>query len=127
MELANGIDTNWSTAQKTLHKLNDLGVSLFALVMGKDGDLLVYTNKGRPTAAQVHAIEMTGGLRNELKKLKSELKLKDGTEILLSIYVASDEMMRVVHMFPEVGYMYVASNTNKEGCDLHLLVVKDTS
>ena len=70
---------------------------------------------------------MTGGLRKELKKLKSEMKLKDGNEILLSLSVASDEMMRAVHVFPEVGYMDVTSNTNREGRDLHLLVVKDAS
>ena len=127
IESANDIDENWSIAHKTLHKLNDFGVSHVALVMGTDGDLLVYKNKGRPTVAQVHAIEVTGGLRNELKKLKSETKLKDGTEIVLSLSVVSDEMMRAVHMFPEVGYMDVISNTNKEGCDIHLLVVKDAS
>ena len=35
--------------------------------------------------------------------------------------------MRAVHMFPEVGYMDVTSNTNMTGRDLHLLVVKDAS
>ena len=127
MDLALGIDKDWTTAQKTLHKLNELGVSHVALVMGKDGDLLVYKNKGRPTAAEAESIQMTGGLRKELKKLKSEMKLKDGNEILLSLSVASDEMMRAVHMFPEVGYMDVTSNTNREGRDLHLLVVKDAN
>ena len=127
MELANGIDKNWSTTHNTLHKLNELGVSHVALVIGKDGDFLIYKDKGRPTGAEVHSTEMTGGLRNELKKLKSEMSPKDGTEILLSLSVASDEMMRAVHMFPEVGYMDVTSNTNKEGRDLHLLVVKDAN
>ena len=59
--------------------------------------------------------------------MKNETKLKDGTEILLSLSVASDEMMRAVHMFLEVGYMDVTSNTNREDCNLHLLVVKDAS
>ena len=70
---------------------------------------------------------MTGGLCNELKKLKSEMKLNDGTEILLSLSVALDEMMCAVHVFQAVGYMDVTSNTNKEGRDELLLVVKDTS
>ena len=42
MDLAHGIDKNRTTAQKTLHKLNEFGVSHVVLVMGKDGDLLVY-------------------------------------------------------------------------------------
>ena len=66
MDLALGIDKDWTTAQKTLHKLNELGVSHVVLVMGKDGDLLVYKNKGRPTAAEAESIQMTGGLRKEL-------------------------------------------------------------
>ena len=67
MDLAHGIDRNWTTAQKTLHKLNELGVSHVALVMEKYGNLLVYKNKGRPTAAEAQYIEMTGDLRKELK------------------------------------------------------------
>ena len=55
------------------------------------------------------------------------MKFKDGTEILLSLYVASDEMMRAVNMFPEVAYMDITSNTNNTGRDLHLLVVKNAS
>ena len=54
------------------------------------------------------------------------MKLNDGTDFF-SLSVASDERMRAVHMFPEVGYMDITSNTNREGCDLHLLVVKDDS
>ena len=42
MDLALSIDKDWTTAQKTLHKLNELGVSHVALAMGKDCDLLVY-------------------------------------------------------------------------------------
>ena len=55
------------------------------------------------------------------------MKFKEGAEILLSLSVASDEMMRAVHMFPEVGYMNVTSSTNRGGRGLHLLVVKDAS
>lgn len=55
-----------------------------------------------------------------------KMKYNDSrTEILLALSVASDEMMRVVHVFSEVGYMDVMSNTNKEGHNLHLLVVND--
>ena len=47
MKLANGIYKNWSTVQKNLHKLSDLRFSHVTLVMGKDGDLLVYAPEGR--------------------------------------------------------------------------------
>ena len=49
----------------------------------------------------------------------------DGTDIWLALSVASDEMMRTVHMFLEVVYMYVISGINKQKRDLFLMVVKD--
>ena len=58
---------------------------------------------------------------------KEKMKFKVGTEILLSLSVASDEMMQAVHIFHKVAYMDIISNTNSEGRDLHLLVVKDAN
>ena len=45
---------------------------------------------------------------------------------MLAVYAASDKMIRALHMFPEVAYMDVTLNTNKEGRDLFLMVGKDT-
>ena len=53
------------------------------------------------------------------------MRYKDGMDILLAVSVASDEMIRALHMFPEVAHMDVTSNTNKEGRDLFLVVGKD--
>lgn len=102
-------------------------VSHVALVMNKNDNLFVYKNKGRPTTEYVESIKMNGDLRKELAKLEHTMKYKYGTEILLALYMSSDEIMQAVCMFPEVGYMDVTSNTNKEGCDLHLLVAKDAN
>jgi hypothetical protein len=96
-----------------------------ALVMDASGNLLVYKNKGRPTSEEKRAIEINGDLNQELRKLKKQMSYKVGTEILLALSAASDEMMRVVHMFPEVIYMDVISGTNKQKRDLFLMVVKD--
>ena len=54
------------------------------------------------------------------------MRYKDGMDILLAVSVASDEIIRALHMFPEVAYMDVTSNTNKEERDLFLMVGKDT-
>ena len=102
-----------------------MNISHVSLVMSKDGDLIVYKNKGRPTKAQTESIKMNGNLRHELAKLKKKMKYKDGTEILLALSIASDEMIRAFHMFPEVAYLDVTSNTNKEGRDLFLMVGKE--
>lgn len=84
-------------------------------------------DKGRPNSQQIESIKMNGDLRKELQQLKHGVKFKDGTDIFFSLSVASDEMMRAVHIFPEVAYMDVTPNTSSEGCDLHLLVVEDTN
>ena len=91
-----------------------LGVSHVALVMNNEGDLLMYKNKGRPTAKEAESLEVNGNLRKELNKLKKIMGYKNGTDILLALLIASNEMVRAVYMFPEVLYMDVTSNTNKE-------------
>lgn len=52
---------------------------------------------------------------------------KDGTEILLAVSIASDKMLRLVHMFPELSYMDVTGGTNKQKRDLFLAVAHDAS
>ena len=52
-------------------------------------------------------------MRVELQKLRDELIIDHGNEILVALSIASDEMMRHVHMFPETWCMDVTSNTNK--------------
>ena len=72
-------------------------------------------------------LEPTWELIRDLKK-RSGLDrytlspVKDETEILLAISVASDDMIRSVHMFPEEFYMDVTANTNKQKRDLFLIL-----
>ena len=80
-----------------------------------------------PNFQQIESIKMNGDLYNELAQLKQDMKFKDGTDILLSLSMVSDEMMHVVYMLREVAYMAVTLNTNSEGRDSHLLVVKDAN
>lgn len=102
-----------------------MNVSHVALVMDMSGHLLVCKNKGRLTSEERHSLEINEDLTKELKRLKKEMAYNDGTNILLTLSVASDKMMRTVHMFPEVVYMDVTSGTNKQKRDLCLMVVKD--
>ena len=44
---------------------------------------------------------------------------------MLAVSIASRKMICALHMFPEVAYMYVTANTNKEGKDFFLMVGKD--
>ena len=83
------------------------------LVMNKDGDLLAYKNKGRPTKGESESIRVNGNLRKELNKLKKRIRYQDVTDILLAVSIVSDAMIRALHLFREVTYTDVTANTNK--------------
>ena len=103
-------------------------VSHVALVMKANGDLLVYSRSpGRPTKEETTKINCPASLRKELAKMKREMNFNNGTDILLALSIATDEMARHVHMFPEVFYMDVTHGTNRQKRELFLMVVKDAS
>ena len=80
--------------------------------MNKDGDLIMYTNSGRPTEIHSKLKNCPKLLRAELRKLKKEMGYADGTEILLALGITTDEMARHVHIFPEVFFMDVTCKLN---------------
>ena len=99
-------------------------VSYVSLTMTGDGDLLSYRGKGRPPTKPTK-LSVSTYLRQQLRQLRRQMAYKDGTEILLALSVATDEMVRAVHMFPEVFYMDTTAKTNKQNRDLFLMVVKN--
>ena len=66
-------------------------------------------------------------LKAELRKLKKQMSFNEGTKILLAISIASDEMIRHVSMFPEVMFMDITANTNRQKRNLFVMVVNDGS
>jgi len=103
-----------------------LGVSHVALSMSAKGDLTLHHQpRGCPKSSE--KIKCSNYLRTQLEKLKKQMNYEDGTEVLLALSVASDEMIRHVHMFPEVFYMDVTPNTIRQKHDLFLTVIKDYS
>ena len=93
--------------------------------MDKNLDLNVYKNRGCPTNAE--KIKTIPKLKKDLAALRKELNYGDGTEILLAISLATDDMTRHVAMYPEVFYLDVTANTNKQKRDLFLMIVKDAN
>jgi len=81
-------------------------------MMDENLDLVQYTNRGRPSNAQ-------------RLKTPRQTKIELGTEILLAISLVTDDMNRHVAMFPEVMFLDVTANTNRQKRDLFLMVVKD--
>ena len=86
------------------------GISHVCLTMKANNDLYVYTNRGRPTQTS-HKISASENTKKELRKLRKEMAFNEGTEILLALSMASDQMIRHVQMFPEVWLMDVTAKT----------------
>ena len=86
-----------------------------------------YRSKGRPSNKTVEKFSIPGALEEHVKELRREMNYKDGTEIVLILSFASDEMIRMVHMFPEVFFMDVTNSTNRQNKPLFLMVVKDAN
>ena len=120
MSLCFGLWTN------LLYVLFRLNVSHVMLTMAPNGDLHQIRNRGRPKSVTT-VIPCSDNLKSELSLLFSEMGYKKGTEILLALSIATDEMTRHVQMFPEVFYLDVTANTNRQKRNLLLMVVKDAN
>ena len=95
-----------------------MNVSYIALVMDSNDDLLVYKGKGRPSREESKMIKTDGNLKTLLRKVRNDLKLSNNSCVLLSLSVATDNMIRAMHMFPEVQFIDVAANMNKQKRDM---------
>ena len=49
-------------------------------------------------------------MEEHIKSLHTEMNYKDDTEIVLILSFASDEMIRIVNMFPEVFFILYGCN-----------------
>jgi len=54
----------------------------------------------------------------EVETLRKSLRLNDEAELLMMISIATDEMIRLVTMHPEVWFMDVTHGTNRQQRDL---------
>ena len=66
-------------------------------------------------------------MKKVIRSLRRSLKFDDREKMLLLVSIATDEMMRLCMMFPEVFYMDVTNNTNTNKKDLFVLVTKDSA
>jgi hypothetical protein len=97
------------------------------MTMKPNGDLIVYKNRGRPTKEESRVMKCSEELKREVLALKKQMAMDGDKEVLVALAVASDKMIRHVMMFPEVFFMDVTANTNRQKRDLFVMVVKDAS
>lgn len=81
--------------------------------------------RGRPQS--VKKFDCSAEVKNEISNLRAELGFRSGTKILLLLSLATDEMIRLVTAYPEVFFMDVTANTNRQKRGMFLAVVKDSS
>ena len=101
------------------------GISYVALTMDKKDNRYAQKGRGRPSKQQSEQLFLHRELKDELKQLRKDMSIQNVQEVLHSITIADDDMIRHVHMFPEVMFMDVIANTNRQKRDLFLMVVKD--
>jgi len=60
----------------------------------------------------------------EVETLRKSLRLNDEAELLMMISTATDEMIRLVTMHPEVWFVDVTHGTNRQQRDLFMLAIR---
>ena len=92
------------------------------LTISPKGELVLYKNKGRcvtfkskgrPTQEEQTVMDCPKKMRAELAKLNHEMCFEEGTEILIALFISSDQMLRHVHMIPEIWFVDVTANLNR--------------
>lgn len=83
--------------------------------------------RGRPCNERPDkVIECPDDVENEMVRLRSILDIERSDKMLLMLSVATDEMIRVGAMHPEVWFMDVTGGTNIEKKDLFVIAVRTT-
>ncbi len=71
----------------------------------------VYHNKGCPSKEKRESMKLPNAMENEIKTLQCKRHYENSTEIVLILLIASDEMIQMVNVFPEV-FFGVTCSTN---------------
>lgn len=118
LEFLQGIDPNWTISEKTIQRLQCMGISYIALVSEPDDELLVYKGKGQPPRKEMQTISADGNLKKHLRHLHRDLKLQDSSRILLALSVSTTNMICTMYMFPEVLFVDAAANMKRQKRDI---------
>ena len=111
------------------HRLRELthrnGISHFVVMHETGKGLLAYHNRGRPTKEQeLKRLNTSPIIDDEIGQLRQDLRLKDTSNLLMLVSLATDDMIRLVAMYPEVWFMDVTAGTNRQRRDLFMLAVR---
>lgn len=101
------------------------GISHFVVMHETGNGLLAYHNRGRPTKEQeLKRLNSSSTIDDEIVKLRQDLRLKDSSKLVLLVSLATDDMIRLVAMYPDVWFLDVTAGTNRQKRDLFMLAVR---
>ena len=109
-DLAIGLIPGCSDAVKTIAKLESAGINHFYVVSENGG--LYACSKGRPTKELTRIrLECPQQIEDDINALRNDFLLNDKCKMLVLVSMATDEMIRLVSMYPEVWFMDTTAGT----------------
>ena len=82
-------------------------------------------SSGRPTKESVRQkMECPELIEREMLDLRKSLRMSSENRMLLLLSLATDDMIRLVTMHPEVWYMDVTGGTNRQKRDLFMMAIR---
>jgi hypothetical protein len=99
-----GLLPDSNDAEKTLSKLEKSNISHFSILHDDTG--LYACSKGRPSNKEVRIqSDCSAKIQADLEQLRDDYILNDKSQMLVMISMATNEMMQLVAVYPDVWFM----------------------
>ena len=103
-DFATGLLPDSNDAQKTIAKLEQKQINHFYILHEDSG--LYACSKGRPNKEAVRTrLECPAKIMADLEELRDDFILNEKSQMLVMVSMATDEMIRLVAMYPDVWFM----------------------
>ncbi len=103
-DFAYGLLPDSNDAEKTLSKLERSNISHFQILHDDTG--LYACSKGHPSNKEVRIrLDCSTKIQADLERLRDEYILNDKSQMLVMISMATNEMIRLMAMYPDVWFM----------------------
>ena len=102
------------------------GISNLVVYDDPETGLMMYRNKGRPSKEAAVKMKCPEHVQEAVQELRNELSYADGSKLMLLFSLGTDEMIRLAMMYPEVLFMDVTGQTNRQKKDVFIAATKDS-
>jgi hypothetical protein len=95
-------------AEKTISKLERSNINYFYILHDDTG--LYACSNGRPIKEAVRIrLDCSAKIQADLEHLREDYILNEKSQMLVMVSMATDEMLRLVSMYPDVWFMYTTA------------------